>query len=232
MLIDVLQSYAAVQAHAGWLSKEDRFFDEATDQYRLYQKILCDSETGLWSQGRGWLDDPDSLSPGAWSRGHGWLMRGLVECLFHMPRGSEGYETMAAILREMAEALRPLRDEEGLWHAMLNLPHDKSPVETSGSALIIHAVACAIALGIFARDEWLKDVRLTTQALQKRISPNGRVLDACKGPGPLNDTHLPDYCHNKPFPPGESHGPGCFLYAFGGLYLLEHPEALSVLMAE
>ncbi len=232
MLIDVLQSYAAVQAHAGWLSNDQLFFEEAVEQYLLYRGILRDRKSGLWSQGRGWQDDPEQLSPGAWSRGHGWLMRGLVECLFHMPEGSTYYSTMAGILKEMAEDLCPLLDAEGLWHAMLHLRHERSPVETSGSALIIYAVACGIVMGILPHEEWESNVRQTVRALETRITPEGSVRDTCKGPGPLGDSNVPDYCDCASFPAGDPHGPGCFLYALSGLYLLDHPEAVTALMAK
>ena len=105
ILIDSLQEYAARMAKAGSLSGDESFFRECVQQYELHRKLLRDPQTGLWSQGRGWLDEADRLSPGAWSRGHGWMIRGMVDSLRYLPRDSEYFRRMQKMLRETADAL-------------------------------------------------------------------------------------------------------------------------------
>ena len=67
------------------MSGNSSYYDESLEQFRIHRRVLRNPETGLWSQGRGWLDDPEELSPGAWSRSHGCLIRVVVETLEYLP---------------------------------------------------------------------------------------------------------------------------------------------------
>ena len=71
VLIDAFQNYSYRTAIFGELSDDKKYFKKAVEQYEVHKKILSDSQTGLWHQGRGFLKDKNSLSPSNWSRGHG-----------------------------------------------------------------------------------------------------------------------------------------------------------------
>lgn len=210
ILVDMLQDYAARMAHAGALTGDESYFAECAEQHRIYRAIVRDPHTGLWSQGRGWLEDPMALSPGAWSRGHGWILRGMVASLDALPRGSAQYDEVRDYLRELADALLPLQDNEGMWHTLLHLPHERSAPESSGTGLICHALGHAVCAGHLPGEPYGAAARRAWKGLATCVDADGIVHNACKGPGPLRG--VDDYL-DAPIAPGDSHGPFAVLFA-------------------
>lgn len=218
ILIDSLQEYAQRMAKAGGLACDNEMMAECATQYRMHRELLRDPDSGLWSQGIGWEGD-DAKSPGAWSRGHGWLVRGLVESLLYLPRDSEYYESLHAILVEMLEVLLPLRDESGMWHALPHLPLEKSRAESSGSALIAGYMARAIHAHILPEKPYKAETQKTLASLHDYVNEKGDILSSCPGPGPLDSNDLEKYIETD-FPAGDSHGAGAMLIALAGEMML------------
>jgi len=209
VLIDYIQEYCSRVARAGALTGDTLFFKEAADQYEIYRNMLRNPETGLYSQGRGWLPDSMELSPGAWSRGHGWLMRGIVPAMEAVPFQSTYYCRLQAVLEEMADALLKVQDEDGMWHQLPHLPFDKSYPESSGTGMIAYNLAVAYKKG-FLTDEKYRDAALLAACeLKKYVTEDGIVLGTCVGPGPLRsiDNYL-----NNPAKPDDHHGPQALIY--------------------
>ncbi len=222
MLIDAMQEFAARMARTGAVTGDAAWVREGATQFRLYRRILRDPDTGLWSQGRGWLgDEPGKLSPGAWSRGHGWLLRGLTASLAETPRDSAEFREMHALLREFADALLPRQLPGGLWPTLLLRPPGESPPDASGSAMIATAFSRAW------REGWLTDTRARDAArrafaaLPDCVDQNGVVLNVSPGPGPLESEA--DYLVRE-FPPGNDHGPFSLMFAAAeSVRLQRHP---------
>jgi len=160
----------------------------ALRQFELHRDILRDPANGLWHNGRGWVHvDPQALSPGAWSRGHGWLLRGLCASLEFaaVPTVREG---LAGLIRETADALLRVQDEDGLWHALLHLPATESPVDSSGSAMIATGLLAGVRLAALPENPYAECAQLAARSLfELYVTPDGRVVSICPGPGPLSD---------------------------------------------
>ena len=218
LLIDMLQDYASRMAQAGELSGDESYFAECVEQYRIYRRLLRDPNTGLWSQGRGWFDEPMALSPGAWSRGHGWLIRGMVESLCSLPKDSSYYVEMQRYLRELADALLRVQDANGMWHQLLHLPFDRSYPESSGTGLICYNLAKAFHEGLLTDAGYRIAALRAFEGLREYITDDGAVLGACEGPGLLRS--VAKYW-NTPAKPDDSHGPPALLFACAGRILLE-----------
>ncbi len=222
MLIDSLQEYAARMARAAWLSGDMSFARECVEQFEVHRRVLRDGRTGLYHQGRGWLDDPEALSPGAWSRGQGWLIRGMVESLRYLPPGSPEHARLRAMLVELADALLAVQAAEGLWHALPARPPDRSPPESSGSAMIAAALARAVHEGLLPNEPYGQAALRAAKALRSYVTADGVVLNACPGPGPLVSEQ--GYLDVKGFPPDGDHGPGAVLQAVAAEILLSGPS--------
>jgi unsaturated rhamnogalacturonyl hydrolase len=218
ILIDSLQCYAARMAAAGTVGGDPSYFQECTDQYRIHRELLRHPETGLWSQGRGWLgvDDP-RLSPGAWSRGHGWLVRGMEQSLRHLPKESPFADQMRHWLRELAATLLALQSPQGLWHTLLNRPKSDSLPDTSGSAMIAHHLALAWLRGDLEGERVRRAMDRAFEGLAAQITPKGDVLSSSPGPGPLESEEpwLADR-----FPVNEKHGIFAVLFAASSTALM------------
>ena len=209
VLIDYVQEYCSRVARAGSLTGDTIFYKESIEQFEIYRDLLRNSETGLYSQGRGWLLDTTKLSPGAWSRGHGWLMRGIVPAMEAVPFQSTYYYRLQTILEEMADALLKVQDEDGMWHQLLHLSFDKSYPETSGTGMIAYNLAVAYKKG-FLKDEKYRDAALlAANELKKYVTTEGIVLGTCKGPGPLRTI---EPWLNKPAKPDDHHGAQALIY--------------------
>lgn len=217
LLIDMLQDYASRMAQAGALCGDESYFAECVGQYRIYRRLLRDPNTGLWSQGRGWLDEPMKLSPGAWSRGHGWLIRGMVESLRWLPKNSSYYLQMQRYLRELADALLRVQDANGMWHQLLNLPFEQSYPESSGTGLICYSLARAYHDGFLKDDRYRLAALKAFDGLRKYVTEDGVVLGACEGPGPLYSI---EKYYKSPGKRDEPHGTAAVLFACAGQILL------------
>ena len=185
MLIDYLQQYAARMARAGHLSGDTSFYRECVDQFAVYRSILRYPGNGLYSQGRGWLDDPMLLSPACWSRGQGWLLRGMVNSLEYLPPGSAYASELRAYLIEFADALLAVQDRNGMWHTLPCLPEEESHPEVSGTGMISWYLALAIHNGFLQDMRYRKAVRRAMRGLRAFIGSDGSISHISKGPGPL-----------------------------------------------
>ncbi len=220
LLIDQLQDYASRMARTGKLTGDKTCFSECAEQFRIYRSIVRDPETGLWCQGRGWLDDPMELSPGAWSRGQGWLIRGLVDSLYALPRDSKEFAEVRGYLQELAEALIAVQAPDGMWHQLVHLPPEQSAPDSTGTGLIIYNFARALDEGFLDDPRIRQSAEKAFEALTNYVTSEGVILQASPGPGPLTSIE-PYLGKDGKIEDGESHGPFCVIYACAGKVLLE-----------
>lgn len=218
VLIDFMQDYTSRMAATGNITGDETFYKECVEQFRRYRDVLRDSETGLWSTGRGWLDDDhNATSPGKWSRGHGWLIRGMVESLSALPNGSEYAEELRGYLVETADALLKVQDGEGMWHQLLNRDFNESYPDSSGTGLICYYLCKALDEGFLSGEKYLNSALSAFQGLSSRVTEDGSILNVCPGPGPLFSEE--DYLNN----PGETekhcgHGSMAVIFACAGVW--------------
>ncbi len=212
VLIDSFQDYAARMARTGKLTGDISFFNECAEQFRLHRNLLRSNETGLWHQGRGWENNPESISPGAWSRGQGWILKGMVDSLDVLPEGSNEFLELKKYLDELIEALLKVQDKNGMWHVLPDLNHEQSAPETSGTALICRAFFKAYHNNWTTDENVLISAEKAFKAIGKLVDEAGTVRKACVGPGPLNNNFRKKYFGSK-FEECEAHGKFAVLYA-------------------
>ncbi len=220
LLIDRMQDYASRMAQTGLLTGDTNWYAECALQFRLYRQILRDPVSGLYSQGRGFIeDDPDELSPGAWSRGHGWLLRGMVDSLMALPPGSAEFTEVQGYLQETVDALLAVQDESGMWHQLLHLPFSESYPDSTGTGLILYNIALALHEGFLSGANVEQACEKAYDGLLNYVTADGLILQACPGPGPLRETESYTRTPGRT-EDGESHGPFCVLFACAGKILL------------
>ncbi|HHH76131.1 MAG TPA: hypothetical protein ENL03_03800 [Phycisphaerae bacterium] len=219
IIIDFIQDYASRMAQTGKLTGEEKYYDECMEQFRLYRKVLRNSKTGLWSNGRGWLEDTSKLSPGAWSRGHGWLIRGMVDSLCALPEDSKHHRELAGYLLELSDALIEVQDEDGMWNQLLHRPFADSYADASGTGLICYNFCKAIAHGYLPREKYQKSALKAFAGLQKKVTDEGIILNVCPGPGPLRDEQ--EYVNNPGYTEDATgHGPMAVIFACTGILMI------------
>jgi rhamnogalacturonyl hydrolase YesR len=210
-VIDAMQEFVCRLVRAGVASGNDLYINDAIKQWHDSRIVLRDPQTGLWSQGRGWLaETPDALSPGAWSRGHGWLFRNLISSLRVLPSESYAAAEFRYFLTELADAVLPLQSANGMWHTILTRPASASPPDSSGSAMIATGLAEALRNGWLTGEKYATAAQRTFAVLPGYITVDGIVLSTSPGPGPLQ--YEEDYLVSF-FPPGNDHGTFALLFA-------------------
>ncbi len=167
---------------------------------KLYN-VLSDAETGLVHQGRGFTGKTP-ISPVYWSRGNGWGLVALAAMVDYLPDG-EMLDRSRELLRDHLVACLKVQDDRGMWRQVMDLHTDASYVETSGTGMILYALATAIEHGVLppARK---RDLTRGLAGYLAYIGPDGSVSHTCRGclcPGDgtarpylakrwkLNDTH-------------------------------------------
>jgi rhamnogalacturonyl hydrolase YesR len=187
LLIDAMQEYASRLVSAVSLGGDASWLILAADQFTGYARVLRSPVTGLWANAFDWCKAPGTVSPGAWSRGHGWLLWGLSKALHHFPREHARRSELVSLLRDLVEALEPLRDGEGMWHVLLHREPSESDAEVSGTALIAYGIAGGIVNGDLDASRWRQVVRRAMSAVRTRIDGEGRIRGVCAPPGLLAD---------------------------------------------
>lgn len=222
ILIDQLQDYSARMARAGWLSGDESFNREAIDQYRLFRDALRDPKTGLWGHGRGWYDDPRSVTATPWGRGHGWLIKGFVETLAYLPQGSDESRQMRLWLDDFARSLLKHQDEQGMWRQVVDRPD--SYAETSSTALISYYFARAIRHGYLDEATFHEPAINAYEGLLKHsVAADGTVYRTCRGTGPQRTVE--DYLVRET-PVNDQHGIAAVIFACAGRLLIDGPGTL------
>ncbi len=101
-----------------------------------------------------WADPKTGLSPEVWGRAMGWYLMALVDVLDELPAAHGGRAQLTALLREGARGVRAVQDAKtGLWFQVLDKPGlVENWVETSGSGMIVYALARGAARGYLDAD--------------------------------------------------------------------------------
>jgi unsaturated rhamnogalacturonyl hydrolase len=110
-----------------------------------------------------------------WSRGNGWVLGGLVKVLEIMPKGYPARPKYVQQFKEMAEAVKNIQGEDGLWRSGLLDPGAYDLPEVSGSAFFTYAIAYGINEHILDRKTYLPVVEKSWAGLLKHIYADGRL---------------------------------------------------------
>jgi len=210
IFIDVAFAVTPFLLFAGLALKEDAYIEDAFQQTRKMVQHLRNEETGLLHQTLN-FKGPGLLSDDHWSRGNGWGAFALTELAVHLPeRDTRRTEALPLYLDHLTACGR-FQNDNGLWHQEMTEP--KSYVETSGSALMLYALAAGINAGLIAQTENERLVRGLT-ALLAYITDEFDIHHTCTGclcPG--HGTKL-DYMVKPPVL-NDTHGFGPLALAFG-----------------
>ncbi len=174
--------------------------------FRQTSRLLYDRRYHLYYRDITFLHQRDRRGhPVFWSRGEGWVMGGLARTLAYLPPADPAYGRYARRLRQMAAAVAALQDpNNGLWHSGLLDAQDYPQPETSGSALIVFALAWADNRGLLDNQIFLPVIAKAWRGLVRQIYADGR-LGNIQQTGSAPAHYLPSSSYN--------YGVGAFLLA-------------------
>jgi rhamnogalacturonyl hydrolase YesR len=204
-LDDMFMSVPAI-AWMGKYTGDNKYYDEAVKQIRLFSSRMFVAEKNLFMHG--WVEGMDEHPAFFWGRANGWAVMTLVEVLEVLPKNHAGYSEVMALLKKHISGLAALQSGEGLWHQLLD--RNDSYLETSATAIYIYAMARAINNGWIDAKVYGPRVLLAWNAVSKQVNEQGQVTGVCVGTGMAFDAAFYYY---RPVNVFAAHGYGPVLLA-------------------
>ncbi len=181
--------------HKWWKLSSDLFYD------RERQLFYRDHKEKLKREANG--------EPVFWCRGLGWVVGGLVRVLQYLPEDDPHRDMYIAQLQALCKSLKELQQPYGLWASGLLDPTTWTHAETSGSGLILYAMAYGVNEGILDKKEYRDVIESGWIALCKYVEEDGKFI----GVQPIGDTPKKfDKDYTLPY------GSGAYLLAASEVY--------------
>ena len=206
---------SANMARQAVLTGDESYFDRALENVLYFEKHHWNAELGLFHQGYGYGVHRTTVSPSIWCRGTGWWLYGAIEALEMVPKNRPGYDDLLDLFRRNIEGIKRAQDSSGMLHQCVDR-WDSYP-ETSGTPLMIFAVAKAVRLGLLSK-EYVYLARKAFEGLKGYIDTTGIIRNCCIGCGAQDTYH--DYM-NRSMLVNDAHAPGPVLMGGAELMRLE-----------
>lgn len=136
--------------------------DDVVLQFTTAYELTVEEPSGLCrhacdeSRRMGWADPETGRSPHVWLRALGWFVMAMTDVLEHLPAEHPGRERIRVQLTDVLAALLRVRDPRtGLWFQIPDQgDRPLNYLESSGSFMVLAAIAKALRLGHLAGDDW------------------------------------------------------------------------------
>lgn len=144
MWLDGLYMGAPFLAQYAHSFNEPELFTEVALQYKLVDKNMYDTNTGLyyhaWDEMRQqeWSNSETGNSPGFWGRSIGWYAMGLVDATSWFPKKHTDLKDMIALINKLAEGIiRYQGEESGIWSQVTDQPNREGNYEEATSSVML-----------------------------------------------------------------------------------------------
>jgi unsaturated rhamnogalacturonyl hydrolase len=188
----------------GKITGDNKYFDDAAKQIKNFTRLLFDKNKNLYKHG--WFSRTNKKSIAFWGRANGWVMWAVSEALLYLPKDHPAYSEIMEIYKNHINGLLDYRDEDGMWHQVLD--HPESYEESSCTAMFILGLARGVNNGWLDKS-YKKFAVKSWNALTKKID-NGIVHGICRGTGMRNDL---EFYFKRPTVDNDPRGLGAVLTA-------------------
>ncbi|WP_200975627.1 glycoside hydrolase family 105 protein [Echinicola sp. 20G] len=204
-LDDLYMSVPAI-VQMGKYTGEQKYFDEAVRQIKLFSERMFNEEKGLYMHG--WVQGMDVHPQFHWGRANGWAILTKVEVLDALPEDHPGRPMVLDLLNKHIRGLAKLQSGSGFWHQLLD--QNDSYLETSATAIYTYCIAKAINEGWVDDQAHAPMTLLAWNAVSTQVNDQGQVEGTCVGTGMGFD---PAFYYHRPINPYAAHGYGPVLAA-------------------
>lgn len=204
-LDDMFMSIPAI-VQMGRYSGENKYYNEAARQIKLFADKMFIEERGLFRHG--WVESADFHPSFFWGRANGWAMLTLVEVLDVLPENHPQRESILLLLKKHIHGISALQSGDGFWHQLVD--RNDSYYETSATAIFVYCIAHAINKGWISPISYGPVATLGWNAVSTKINGKGQVEGTCVGTGMAFD---PAFYYSRPVSPFAAHGYGPVLWA-------------------
>lgn len=220
-LDDLYMSLPAL-AQMGKLTGEQRYYDEAVQQFTRFSQRMFVPEKGLYMHG--WVQGMAVHPPFHWARANGWALLTTVDLLDVLPADHPGRALLLQQLQAHAQGLAARQAGSGFWHQLLD--REDSYLETSATAIYAYSIAHAINQGWLDAKAYGPMALLAWNAVSTKVTAGGQVEGTCVGTGMGFD---PAFYYYRPINVYAAHGYGPVLLAAAETIRLlqQHPYELN-----
>lgn len=199
------------------LTKDQKYLDDAANQFLLFKKYL-------WVESKQLMSHVINFNVGKptevfWGRGNGWVLFSLSEILEVMPKTHRLYNQLLEFFLTLSKSYLNLQNPEtGMWHQVLD--DHESYAESSATSMFVYGFSRGVRLGWYKDSEpYLKAAKKGGEALLKHaVDKYGNVYGICKGSG---YSYSPNYYKDElPWLLNDPHGTGIILLALSELELV------------
>lgn len=219
--IDTVAFVTPFMLYVGLTLGEQKYIDYAVSLCFKSYELFLDRTNGLLHQAKGFMLNPERVTPEHWSRGNGWGYVGLTELVQYLPENSEYREKAIEYYISHTDALIENQTERGLWRQ--EIPEELAWYESSGTGLILYGIGVGIRCGILKDEKYMEALKKGIEGLGKycitkeymtRISCPG-----CLAPGVGKDRGTVKSYLTEKFPQDdEPHSYGCIMLALVEAY--------------
>lgn len=216
MWLDTMYMIGPAAARYAKEYNEPELIEFMYKQAMLMRKLMTKSN-GLMFHGYDderrmpWADKESGCSPEVWGRAQGWYCVGVLDILEYVPKDSEIYKNLSAVITDLINALVKYQDVTGRWFQIVDRPDDpENWLETSCSALFTYTIAKAIRMGIVDTSYFeyaIAGYQGTLRAVV--LDQDGfKLTNVCVGTGVGCDK---EYYYNRNRVINDLHGMGAFI---------------------
>lgn len=208
-------------AQMGAYSGDQKYFDDAVQQVRLFSKRMFNEEKGLFMHG--WVQDMEEHPQFHWARANGWAVMTMVELLEVLPENHIGRAEVLEILQKHIRGLANYQSGKGFWHQLID--RNDSYLETSATAIYTYSIARAINRGYVDAKVYGPMVCLAWNAVATQVNEKGQVEGTCVGTGMGFD---PAFYYYRPINVYAAHGYGPVILAGAEMIMLVKNHKLEI----
>jgi unsaturated rhamnogalacturonyl hydrolase len=173
---DALYMAPPVLVRLSSATKDQKYLEYLNTMFWDTHDFLYDKEEHLFYRDASFFDKTTpSGKKTFWARGNGWVMGGTVRVLQYLPKDDPFFDKYVSLLNEMAAAIKPLQQEDGLWRPSLLDPKEVDRPETSGSAFFCYALAWGVNNGHLDRENYVPIIEKAWKGLNNQVTADGKL---------------------------------------------------------
>ena len=171
----VLAKYARMKSDDSYILEMDRYYKQCYELlYDKEEKLFARDARFLWTGGNADIKEKNGKKV-FWSRGNGWVLAGLALTLDELPEDHPTRPFYVDLFIKMADRIKGLQHEDGLWRTSLLHPESFTHGEVSGTGFFTYALAWGINKGLLKKSAYGSTVQKAWKALLKCQQDNGKV---------------------------------------------------------
>ena len=210
------------------LTGDEVFLDEFVEQLVAHHEKLVDNENGLWVHAwdadtipfddgcsqLGWANKRTQRNHEHWGRGNGWVVMACADALNLIPQGTQNFNTVKSIFKQLCSHLVPLQDPEtGHWYQLPNYPDEEGNwIESSATAMFAYGMIRGVEAGVLSRSKYNPVIKnaysgLVNHSIKGLNGGYATPTNVCAGTCPGDKEHY----YNRKIVEGKPFGLGAFI---------------------